>query len=1134
MNPMSTENLPAEQKTQLPEGTVTVLFTDLVDSTLLNQQLGDEAAHALSQSLDRSSTEIVALHRGIVVKGLGDGLMVAFQSARRAVACAHDLQVALRRWNRENPGQLAQMRIGLHTGEVIEDSGDLHGETVIIAKRIESVAPPGGILASDTVFGVLGTARDALIDRGEFELKGIATPWRLYEVPVVDEEESTEAVAAGGLTPYVGRLQERAILKDLIDRTSHGDGGTLFIAGEAGLGKSRFIKESVLAAATSGILVLDGHCLEGDASVPYQPVVDQLEQLSRQWDAELLRSVLGDDAPEVAKVIPNLRKIFPEIGESAVLSPDQERRFLLNGVGEFFRRVAGNTPLVLVFEDLDYADESTLTLLANLSQIAKACPLLLIGTYRPAAVVASHPFAKVLTDLNRRRLTAEIRLPALSENEVEEFVAGLAGSTPPKELVTLIYGETEGNPFFVEELFAHLFERGDLFDDAGNWRPGIDIADTEVPRNVRLLIEQRLAQISDNARTALTAAATIGRLTQFEVLLEVVDLGEDDLFDSLEEAESANLISGENAAGFVHYRFVHEQFRQTLLANLSALRRQRLHGKIAAALIAHYGDNADDHATDIAYHVVRGGSGADRDQARHFLTLAANAALTAVAPEEAIRHLDAALGFVDSDDARATLLVMKARALRSIPDLDAAFADLAEALRISSESERDYILEQRAQLNLDLYNGRAASADLDVVVAHARAAGDQLRELPALIALARAHYVRSLDEPDYTTIARDTYGAAIDLAESLGNREAMVEGLTKTVHFTDYFLDYGPTAKANAEKALAIARDISDASLIVEAEVANLRFISGDAAIDRAIEIRTRLEGLRDPVRLKEHHYWLMWGFYRRARFVECVDSCDRGIALAQQLGSPPVQYGSIKAHALVAMGAFDQVDAALSQEVTDEDHPFGQAHHGFAKTMYLAAIDAPGPGLPTALAAMKLGAETMRIWLQSGVQNYAVIMAARSGDQTGTELAQIEAIAASSKIPLSPQAVSERQLANGDAAAAYETLAGYVSAVRGYDDPLSFPSVIETLGRISLALERYDESLALADEGLLVTEKTGQLPLSWRLHALRSRALEGLGRHDESSAASTVAQQEFSILSARIDDVVLQGWFTRSPSVVW
>ena len=151
-----------QHRSDIPEGTVTVLFTDLVDSTQLNQQLGDEEARAIGRAIERLALERVEAHRGIVVKEIGDGLMAVFTSARRAVVAPARSSSTWRGATVASPARLVQMRIGLHTGEVIEEDGDVHGETVIIARRIESLAPPGGVLASETVHMVLGTARDEL------------------------------------------------------------------------------------------------------------------------------------------------------------------------------------------------------------------------------------------------------------------------------------------------------------------------------------------------------------------------------------------------------------------------------------------------------------------------------------------------------------------------------------------------------------------------------------------------------------------------------------------------------------------------------------------------------------------------------------------------------------------------------------------------------------------------------------------------------------------------------------------------------------------------------------------------------------------------------------------------------------
>ncbi|MGH9122505.1 MAG: AAA family ATPase, partial [Acidimicrobiales bacterium] len=435
----------------LPEGTVTVLFTDLVDSTNLNQRYGDEVANTVRRDLEQLALACVERNRGHVVKELGDGLMVAFQSARRAVTCAREIQLGVKGRSAGADEPRPTMRIGLHTGEVITEDGDLHGETVIIAKRIEGVAPPGGILASETVRGVLGTARSELIDRGEFELKGIDEPWRLYEIPVpIEHREPT--VAGMQRSPFVGRVRETAVISDVVAQAREGHGGVLLVSGEAGAGKSRIVFEAASMARNLDLAVLTGHCVEMEAPVPYQPVVEQLEQTARALSPEEFRQILGENAPEVARLMPELQRVYDDIGPTPNLPADQERRYLLHGLGQFVERAARRRPIVLSYEDLHWADEASLLLIESLVRMAAELPLLIIGTYRPGEVSPRDRFARTLEELTRQRLATELHLGPLSEVDVAQLLAGRAGSQAPPEFVRLVYDETEGNPFFVEEV----------------------------------------------------------------------------------------------------------------------------------------------------------------------------------------------------------------------------------------------------------------------------------------------------------------------------------------------------------------------------------------------------------------------------------------------------------------------------------------------------------------------------------------------------------------------------------------------------------------------------------------------------------------------------------------------------------
>jgi hypothetical protein len=650
---------------------------------------------------------------------------------------------------------------------------------------------------------------------------------------------------------------------------------------------------------------------------------------------------------------------------------------------------------------------------------------------------------------------------------------------------------------------------------------------------VRLVIERRLERVSDAARRALTTAAVIGRSASFELLLATSGLEEEQLLDSLEEAERATLVEAHERAGDAHYAFVHEQIRQTLLADLSVPRRQRLHARIAAAMQAFLGADAERNAADIAHHLQLAGTAAPRETTIAFLEHAARNALAAVAPEDAIRHVHAALQLLGDHGGaqRAELLAIQARAHRATARIDDALRDLASALALADAGPpHDAILRQRAGLFLDLFDGQAAAADLELVLAAARARGDRHAELDALLALGRAHYVRALDDQEFAAPTRATYEEAHELATELGDRRAMIESLLPTVWFTDYWLDYTPVARANIEEAARLADELGDEQLALEVEAASLRYATGPEAADLAERLRERLEGSHDPVRLKEHYFWLMWHYLGRGEYIRCVETCDLGIDLARQLGSAPVQYGSIKALALTELGRYDLVDAALDEEITDDGHPFGQANQAFARATYLGAIAAWEPAAVVALDAMQRGATLSRVWMQQGMLTLATSLRAHHGSATASATAEIDAIAEANEVRPTALARAELDLAEGRASEARNRLEHVVEQLTAIDSQRDLTRALELLARALSALGEWQDALDACDRGLVLCERNGALPLAWRLRGCRAHTLDALDRKDEAADDRTRAKGEFGTLASRIPDPELRAWFNRQP----
>jgi len=261
-----------------------------------------------------------------------------------------------------------------------------------------------------------------------------------------------------------------------------------------------------------------------------------------------------------------------------------------------------------------------------------------LGTYRDTPIDRSESLAATLGRLVRRRHHVSLfSLANHTQAEVEEMLRVLSGHPPPRKVTAAIYAESDGNAFFVEEVFRHFAESGRLVDEHGRLRTDLQIGELEVPPNVRLVISQRLERLSEPTRRMLAVAAIMGRNFSFEILEHVLEMESADLLDAIEAAERAQIIVEQPSGPEAHYRFAHELFRQTLLTQLATPRRQRYHLRIADQLERLYAHTPELHAADIARHLVRCGSAANPARTAHYLTLAGDRRHAAAAYEEALR-----------------------------------------------------------------------------------------------------------------------------------------------------------------------------------------------------------------------------------------------------------------------------------------------------------------------------------------------------------------------------------------------------------------------------------------------------------------------------------------------------------------
>jgi tetratricopeptide (TPR) repeat protein len=456
---------------------------------------------------------------------------------------------------------------------------------------------------------------------------------------LISEEKAVPHIAER--TPFVGRESERADLRRFLDRAKSGHGGLVMVGGEPGVGKTRMTEELIAEAERYGFMTLTGHCYEMEGAPPYIPFIEILQSIMRLVEPDTLLETLGNAAPEAAKLIPELRERFPETPESRKLPPEQERLYLFNKLREFCERLATYRPLLLIVEDLHWTDEPTLLLLQHMAQRLSEMPALMVGTYRDTELDVARSLAKALEELLRQHLAHDMLLKRLPEEGVKAMLRGRSGQEPPSRFVEAIYQETEGNPFFVEEVFKHLAEEENLFDSEGKWRRDVRIEEWDVPRGVLLVVGRRLERVSEQCRRILARAAVIGRGVSFRLLNEVIELGEDALLDAIEEAERGQLISTVTKQGEDRIMFAHELIRQTLLSDLSMPRRRRLHLHVAQAIEQLYAGTLEQHAADLAYHFYR--AGGDLEKVINYSVMAAKRATAQTAFEEAVSLYERAL-----------------------------------------------------------------------------------------------------------------------------------------------------------------------------------------------------------------------------------------------------------------------------------------------------------------------------------------------------------------------------------------------------------------------------------------------------------------------------------------------------------
>jgi class 3 adenylate cyclase/tetratricopeptide (TPR) repeat protein len=615
--------------------TVTILFTDLVGSTELLQRAGDEHAQRIFKAHHRLLREAVEAHGGHEVKWLGDGLMVAFDSASEAVKCAIAMQQASRR---PAAGERLEIRAGLNVGEAFLDEADYFGSSVVIARRLCDRGGAGQILASDIVARLVqGRSADiSTKDLGALDLKGIAEP-----VPAVEIIYHHDPMELLRKPPFVGRKSELETLLKKLGESNGGHGSIVLVAGEPGIGKSRLMDEFCEHAQSSGARILRGSCYEGDISAPFRPWVEALRSYVQATDDTTLREQMAAGAPEITTLLPELGQRFPNVQPAPRLEADAERLRFFDSIAQLVRNAA-SSPLVIFIDDLQWADRPSLLLLLHIARSVGSERIILAGTYRDVEVDRTHALSEALGSLRRLENFQRIALHGLPEETVDQLLVAIEPSDQAvlerQTLAAALFRETEGNPLFLREVLSHLVETSRLQPSDTFWASGIASMQTRgIPEGVRDVIGRRLARLSDGCNKMLARASLMTGGFSWNELTAICGDPEDALLDYLDEALRSQLIVEREQPARETYDFAHAMVRHTLYEELSGPRRVLLHRQIAEALEHLHERDLDGHAAELAHHYVAA-AGGDAQKAVEYSVRAGDQAMRQYGWEEASVH----------------------------------------------------------------------------------------------------------------------------------------------------------------------------------------------------------------------------------------------------------------------------------------------------------------------------------------------------------------------------------------------------------------------------------------------------------------------------------------------------------------
>jgi tetratricopeptide (TPR) repeat protein/transcriptional regulator with XRE-family HTH domain len=645
---------------------------------------------------------------------------------------------------------------------------------------------------------------------------------------VLTSSSNATGFGAGVPPRLVGRTREVEALRAKLQGALAERGGLVLLAGEPGIGKTRLLEELATEAEQRQMLVLWGRCWESEGAPPFWPWVEILRGVVHSRASAVLRAELGSGAPHLAELAPEVRERLPDLPAAPPLEASEARFRLFDSVTTALQNVSRSQPVLLVLDDLHWADKPSLLLLEFLLQYIGGARVLIVGSYRDTDLDSHHPLTEALGSLRRERAFDSMPLTGLTVSAVDELVNACLDQPLPSgsALAQALWHATEGNPLFVTEELRCLIQDNRLPRDTDDRDAGRWAVDLGLPQGVRDVIGRRLSQLPQTTNRLLTVAAVIGREFEVATLEQSSGLDERGMDAALDEAQTARVIE-ELPRTLGRYRFTHALFREALYAELPARRRMRLHGDVAQALERVYAHELDAHLAELAYHYGEAQAQLGTERLVHYSLLAGERALESKAYEEAAAHFQRGL------DARPTQPMDGERA--------ALLFGLGRAQSATLERPRAHEVVANLTRAFEYY---ADAGDVDRAVAVA--------EFPVITAPGQAVGAARLVACALALVEPDSHAAG-----RLLSRYATVAAIEAG--------DYQAAAQA-CDHALAIARREGDVRLEIQtlghgagADLEYLRWQDGLGKCLRAIDLASRADAPQAEMRARFFASIILW-----------------------------------------------------------------------------------------------------------------------------------------------------------------------------------------------------------------------------------------------------------------------------------